>query len=105
MQNRLQNHLLLIIQLTILTYVFINILYYIHIGGNNIGDEGAKAIAESLKINNSINSINLGNLYKLIYYIYIGSNNIGNEGAKAIAESLKINNSIYSINLGNLYKI
>ena len=32
--------------------------WYIYIGYNNIGDEGTEAIAESLKINKSMNSIN-----------------------------------------------
>ena len=58
-------------------------------------------IAESIKINTSINTIYLGNLYKILYNI--DHNNIGDKGAKAIAESLKINNFISSINLGNLY--
>ena len=33
------------------------------IGNNKINGEGIKAIAESLKVNNSIHSIDLGNLY------------------------------------------
>ena len=38
-------------------------LYNVYIGYNNIGIVGMKAIAESLKINNSIRSIDLSNLY------------------------------------------
>ena len=37
----------------------------IHIEKNNIGVKAAKTIAESLKINNSINSINLCNTSNL----------------------------------------
>jgi len=49
------------------------------LGGNSIGDEGAKAIAEALKVNAVVTTLALGN------------NNIGNDGAKAIAEALKVN--------------
>ena len=61
----------------------------IDLRGNNIGDEGAKAIAEALKGNTSLTSINLSN------------NNIGDEGAKAIADALKFNTSLTTIDLDN----
>ena len=46
---------------------------------NNIGAEGAKAIAEALKVNPVLNNLDLG------------YNSIGDDGAKAIAEALKVN--------------
>ena len=58
-QKQLQNHLKLTIQSIQLLWV-IYIKYFID--NNNIGGEGAKAIAKLIKINNSINSITLGNL-------------------------------------------
>ena len=63
-QKQFQNHLNLIILLILLIYV-IYIKYYIiiFIVGNQINVEGVKAIAESLKFNNSIHSIDLGDLY------------------------------------------
>ena len=64
-QKQLQNLLKLIGQLIQLIWV-IYTKYNIYIDYNKIGDEGAKAIGESLKINNSINFINLGN-----YIIFI----------------------------------
>ena len=65
----------------------------INLGWNNIGKEGAIAISEALKYNNTITDINLC------------SNNIGNEGATAISEALKHNHTITYIDLGgnNIY--
>ena len=63
----------------ILTELKNNSITTLDLGGNNIGVEGAKAIAEALKVNESITELNLYN------------NNIGDEGAKAIAEALKEN--------------
>ncbi|NGX62383.1 MAG: hypothetical protein K940chlam9_01880, partial [Chlamydiae bacterium] len=54
---------------------------------NNIGDNGANAIAESLKVNAYLTSLNLSN------------NNIGDNGANAIAESLKVNTYLTSLYL------
>ena len=50
--------------------------------GNEIGDEGGKAIGEALKVNTSLTEIDLGR------------NNIGDEGGKAIGEALKVNTSL-----------
>ena len=47
------------------------------LGRNAIGDEGAKTIAEALKVNTFLTTLNLGH------------NAIGDEGAKTIAEALK----------------
>jgi len=38
--------------------------------GNNIGDEGAKAIAEALKVNQTLTQINLCILINLIFTIF-----------------------------------
>ena len=46
---------------------------------DNIGDDGAKAIAEALKVNAVLTSVDLR------------LNSIGDDGAKAIAEALKVN--------------
>jgi Ran GTPase-activating protein (RanGAP) involved in mRNA processing and transport len=46
---------------------------------NSIGDDGAKAIAEALKVN------------AVVTTLYLYDNNIGPEGAMAIAEALKVN--------------
>ena len=46
---------------------------------NNIGADGAKAIAEALKVNPVLTTLSLS------------GNRIGAEGAKAIAEALKVN--------------
>ena len=51
----------------------------LNLGWNSIGREGAKAIAEALKVNPVLNNLDLG------------YNSIGVDGAKAIAEALKVN--------------
>ena len=48
-------------------------LTMIDLGRNNIGDEGAKYVAEALKVNTSLTKINLWD------------NDIGDEGAKYVA--------------------
>ena len=45
------------------------------LGKNNIGDDGASAIAEGLKHNGALKEL------------YLSSNQIGDEGAKALAAS------------------
>jgi len=59
----------------------------LNLGGNGLGAEGGKAIAEALKVNTSITTINLQ------------GNKLGAEGGKAIAEGLKINTSITNIDV------
>ena len=77
---------------------------------NDIGDEGAKAISESLKINTSLTELNLWSDEKIRNEKesknekneneeWIG-NHVGDEGAKTISESLKINTSLTELNLG-----
>ncbi|MCX4084637.1 hypothetical protein N7281_07430 [Rickettsia hoogstraalii] len=53
----------------------------------NLGDVGAKLIAEAIRFNNSIAHLDLG------------YNNIGNAGIREIAVVLKFNNSITYLNL------
>jgi Ran GTPase-activating protein (RanGAP) involved in mRNA processing and transport len=50
-------------------------LQIIDLSGNNIGPEGAKELAEALKVNGSLKEI------------YLRGNQIGDEGAKALAEA------------------
>lgn len=59
----------------------------IKFNNNTIGDEGAKAIAEALKVNLSLKEL------------WISENKICAEGVKAIAEALKINYSLEILNL------
>ena len=57
------------------------------LGGNRIGDEGATAIGEALKLNGSLTSLD------------VGANDIEDEGAKAICEALKLNGSLTSLDV------
>jgi hypothetical protein len=59
------------------------------ISAYTLGIDGAKALADALKVNSTITSINLSN------------NNVGVDGAKALAAALKVNSTITSINLSN----
>src|SRR5438874_1794242 len=85
---------------------------------NQIGDEGTRALAESLKENTSLTTLNLHckldrvDCYlqlrrgmQLMAYTYLNvaysfpANQIGVEGARALAESLKENTSLTTLNL------
>ena len=65
----------------------------INLENNNIGDEGIKYLSESLKTNSSLKEIDLFN------------HNIGDEGANYILDSLSFNNSITKIDLKDNFKI
>ena len=85
---------------------------------NNIGNEGAHALAESLKQNTALTKLNLGgtstksqccytirvtfqsDLCIFVHFLdgFI-SNKIGDDGARALAESLKQNTTLTSLNL------
>jgi len=54
---------------------------------NNIGDDGAKALAAALEKNNTVHTV------------YLLSNNIGADGAKALAAALEKNNTVHTVNL------
>merc|ERR1711935_891722 len=57
------------------------------LGFNNIGVDGAAAIAEALKTNTAVTTL------------YLGGNNIGVAGAVAIAEALKTNTAVTHLQL------
>ncbi|CAK9020481.1 unnamed protein product [Durusdinium trenchii] len=59
----------------------------LNLGVMQIGDALAQALAEALKVNNTVERINLE------------QNNIGPAGAEALAEALKVNNSVRKIYL------
>ena len=73
---------------------------------NTIGDEGAKAIGERLKVNTSLTALNLacpgGGKYgkeKGKKGESMTGNEIGDEGSNAMSEMLKVNTAIASLNL------
>ena len=75
---------------------------------NEIGDEGAKVIGETLKTNRSLTQINLGlELFNIkndqftFYTLYHSTkhNEIGSDGTKIIADGLKANTTLTHINL------
>jgi Ran GTPase-activating protein (RanGAP) involved in mRNA processing and transport len=64
-----------------------NTVTTINLSCHNIGDEGTKALAHILTNNKSITTVNLD------------SNNIGDEGAKALAQALANNSTVMKIDL------
>ena len=66
-----------------------SILKKIYLGGNSIGDEGAKALAEALRKN------------KTLQVITLRDNNIGPEGAKELAEALRHNTALETMVLNS----
>jgi Ran GTPase-activating protein (RanGAP) involved in mRNA processing and transport len=65
----------------------------LELGDNEIGDEGAKAIAEALKVN------------AVLTVLGLTGNEIGYEGAKAIAEALKVNAVLTKLDLEYNYSM
>jgi len=64
-------------------------LLFIDLTGSEIGDEGAKAVAEALRVNKSIMVIGLMR------------NRIGDEGAKALVEALRVNFTVLQLSVEN----
>ena len=71
------------------------VLTKLELSGNRIGNEGAIAIAEALKVN------------AVLTTLFLNDNQIGDEGAKAIAEALKSGTAVLTelrldwINIGD----
>jgi Ran GTPase-activating protein (RanGAP) involved in mRNA processing and transport len=91
------------------------VLTKLSLWGNNIGSDGAKAIAEALKVNAVVTTLDLGRnkigdegakaiaealkVNAVVTTLYLYDNNIGPEGAMAIAEALKVNAVLTSVDL------
>jgi hypothetical protein len=85
--------------------------------GNDIGDEGAKAIAEVLKVNAVVTTLDLADnsiedegaiaiaeslkVNAVLTTLQLSGNNIGVDGAFAIAEALKVNAVVTDLRLWN----
>ncbi|KJE97167.1 hypothetical protein CAOG_010090 [Capsaspora owczarzaki ATCC 30864] len=63
-------------------------LKYLDLDNNLIGDAGAQSIAEALKVNTTLKALSLA------------KNQIGDVGANAIAEALKVNKTLTWLDLG-----
>ncbi len=82
---------------------------------NQIGDAGAQAIAEALKVNTTVAELNLGwnkmgvagaqaigealKVNTAVTELYLYSNQIGDAGAQAIGEALKVNTTVTELKL------
>ena len=63
------NKIVFLFIITILNRLFF--YFVITLDNNNIGDEGAKALAEGLKLNKNLISINLGKFLRLFKHITV----------------------------------
>merc|ERR1712167_461891 len=61
----------------------------LNLTSNKISAEGAKALAQALKVNTVLQGLNLD------------SNTISDEGSKALAEALKVNTALQKLDLGD----
>jgi hypothetical protein len=85
-------------------------------GDNGIGVEGGKALGEALKVNNSVNELDLVSAFLFFLSLFVlrvfcceesgrltcavqYNNGIGAEGGKALGEALKVNNSVKELDL------
>jgi Ran GTPase-activating protein (RanGAP) involved in mRNA processing and transport len=86
--------------------------------GNQIGNEGAKAIAQALKANTSLQQLDLVRCTPFVLMLFLfylvtvlcfrlrvltravqAGNYVGVEGAEAIAEALRCNTSVHQLSL------
>jgi len=74
-------------------------LIILNIAAANIPSEGAKAIADMLKYNNTLEELSICNPLLNI----IASNNIKDEGAIEIGSALKYNKTLTKLDLCNLH--
>ena len=87
---------------------------------NRIGDDGARAIADAMRVNSSVQTLNLVrlcccmlldvfftfvSLKFLLLFQYLNlnvsqwTNNIGSDGARAIADAMRVNSSVQTLDL------
>ena len=72
---------------------------------NKIGDEGAKAMSEMMKVNTTLTSLNLCGEGRGVKKTRkkrkscLTGNGIGDEGAKSMSEMLKMNSTLKLLNL------
>ena len=92
-------------------------LTYLSLAGENIGDDGAKSLAQALRTNTTLqhlshsgNQISDDGAKSLaqalqtntsLRYIRLHNNQIGDDGAKALAKALQTNTTLQYVNLSN----
>ncbi|KJE93094.1 hypothetical protein CAOG_003935 [Capsaspora owczarzaki ATCC 30864] len=97
-------------EFNIAKYMYASIL-----GDRQIGDDGAEAIAEALKVNTTMSELDLGKnqigvagaqsiaealkVNTTLTTLYLDRNQIGDAGAEAIAEALKVNTTVNVLDL------
>ncbi len=84
-----------------MVYCFVMIYQLIE---NTIGNKGAEAIAEALKVNGALQILDLGGRMFCAVDFFLSyniDNQIGAKGAEAIAEALKVNGVLQILGLGS----
>ena len=99
-------------------YLFCNLLHnffnscqmqYFGWLGSDVGDSGAKALADALQHNNTLTTLDLERewncliLFKSCQMQYFGwlDNDVGDAGAKALADALQRNSTLTTLNLSS----
>ncbi len=88
---------------------------------SNIGEEGAKRLADMLKVNSSLKKLRLGlneigdagaeslsdvlKVNQTLHRLSLGGNKIGDEGAQSLADMIKVNSSLKVLDLFGNYEI
>ncbi len=70
---------------------------------NQIGAKGAEAIAEALKVNGSLQNLELTSIAVMLLIYLLIANQIGDKGAEAIAEALKVNKVLQKLILNGIF--
>jgi hypothetical protein len=87
------------IKILVIRGTFQNIFSICILGDNTIQSSGMKHISESLKINSSITTFELGNHFNLINHSLLERVPLLPKGCLYLSESLKINTSITHFSL------
>ena len=79
-----------------------------HKTGNEVCDEGARALSEALKVNTTLQTLNLSCVQQQQQHDstmtqqqqrHKTGNGIGVEGSRALSEALKVNTTLQALNL------
>jgi hypothetical protein len=76
---------------------------------NNFGDDGARAIADALRVNSTVIEVDLrctpahaaSRRWRVADVCAFEANNIGDDGARAFADTIRVNSTLCKVDLGS----